>query len=257
MENVFVDSIDDDKRPVIATGNEYEARLEIPEHSHWREQLLYPSRGVVTVNTRHGSWVVPPERGIWIPANVVHSARMSGQVSMRSVYVHPRSARAARLPKSCCVVEVSPLLRALLEAAVDLPLGYKENGRESRIMALILDEIRATPVLPLSAPLPSNPALASLCRELLGKPETGVSIDQLAQGLGMSRSTFTRRFREETGLSFVKWRQQARFLEALRRIAAGDAITQVALDTGYASPSAFTSAFRQVLGRPPSRYFSR
>lgn len=61
-------------------------------------------------------------------------------------------------------------------------------------------------------------------------------------------------FREQTGMSFGVWRQQACLLAALTRLGRGEPVTQVALDLGYASPSAFTAAFRRVLGAPPSRY---
>ena len=71
----------------------------------------------------------------------------------------------------------------------------------------------------------------------------------------MSRSRFTRLFRQQTGLSFGAWLTQARLLHALREIASGASITQVALAAGYSTPSAFSAAFRQVLGQTPSRYF--
>jgi AraC-like DNA-binding protein len=68
--------------------------------------------------------------------------------------------------------------------------------------------------------------------------------------------TLARLFRQETGMSFTGWRQQARLLEALGRLAEGDAVTTIAYDLGYASPSAFTSMFRRALGRAPTRYFA-
>jgi AraC-like DNA-binding protein len=48
-----------------------------------------------------------------------------------------------------------------------------------------------------------------------------------------------------------------RLLEAVRRMAAGAPVTHVALDLGYASPSAFAAMFRKTLGVPPSRYFAQ
>jgi AraC-like DNA-binding protein len=45
-------------------------------------------------------------------------------------------------------------------------------------------------------------------------------------------------------------------MEALRRLAAGTPITSVALDLGYATPSAFTYMFRRALGVPPSRFYA-
>ena len=79
----------------------------------------------------------------------------------------------------------------------------------------------------------------------------------MARQVGMSRRTFTRLFRQQTGISFVEWRQQACLLAAVVRLGHGEAITRVATDLGYSSPSAFTSAFRRVLGEAPSRYFPK
>lgn len=70
----------------------------------------------------------------------------------------------------------------------------------------------------------------------------------------MSRRSFTRCFRDETGMSLAAWRQHVRLLEALARLGCGQPITTIALDVGYESPSAFTAAFQRAFGVPPSRY---
>jgi AraC-like DNA-binding protein len=151
---------------------------------------------------------------------------------------------------------VSLLLHALLQEAVDLPAEYALAGREGRVMALLLDEIAAMPVLPLNTPLPHDPRLARLCRALIESPALEVDIDAMALKADMSRRNFTRLFRQQTGMSFGIWRQQACLLAALTRLGRGDPITRVAMDLGYGSASAFTAAFRRVLGAPPSRYLA-
>ena len=70
----------------------------------------------------------------------------------------------------------------------------------------------------------------------------------------MSRRSFTRLFRRETGLSFVAWRQQACLLCAMPRLAAGEAVTTIAIDLGYENPAAFTLMFRRAFGSPPLTY---
>ncbi len=72
----------------------------------------------------------------------------------------------------------------------------------------------------------------------------------------MSRRAFTRLFRKETGLSFSAWRQQACLFAAMPRLAAGEAITTIALDLGYESPAAFTTMFKRLQGVPPRQYLS-
>jgi AraC-like DNA-binding protein len=65
-----------------------------------------------------------------------------------------------------------------------------------------------------------------------------------------------RLFQRETGLTFGKWRQQLRLLQALRLLAAGRPVTSVALDVGYESASAFIAMFKRTLGVTPHRYFA-
>ncbi|HEX7111736.1 MAG TPA: helix-turn-helix transcriptional regulator [Mizugakiibacter sp.] len=255
MRNTLLDAYEDTPRDVVAIGNEYRPHEVRPAHRHRRGQLLYATTGVLTVTTPQGSWVVPPERAIWIPPGVPHEVRMGGHVSIRNAFVLAQAAAAAGLPEHCRVIAVSPLLRELLITAVDLPPHYDLHGRDGRIMALILDEIRTLPTLALNTPLPRTARLAQLCRALLEAPTLTLSVDAAAAKAGMSRRHFTRQFRAETGMSFAGWRQQACLQVALARLGAGEPVTRVALDLGYASPSAFSAVFRRVLGVPPSRYF--
>jgi AraC-like DNA-binding protein len=114
--------------------------------------------------------------------------------------------------------------------------------------------VKRLPHLPLSLPLPAHPALAAWCRSFLVNPSIHATIDAFSGALGMNRRTFTRLFRRETGLTFVAWRQQACILVALPRLAAGEAVTSVAMDLGYDNPAAFTSMFKRSLGSPPNVY---
>jgi len=75
------------------------------------------------------------------------------------------------------------------------------------------------------------------------------------RGSGASQRTLERVFRAETGMSLGGWRQQLRLGRALEKLAAGESVTAVAIDSGYASASAFVVAFRAAFGRTPGRYF--
>lgn len=57
-------------------------------------------------------------------------------------------------------------------------------------------------------------------------------------------------------MTLVRWRQRVRLLRALERLAAGEAGTSVALELGYAGPSAFVKVFRESLGTTPGRWFA-
>src|SRR5579872_7630828 len=100
------------KSAITTLARDYPDGYAIPLHFHDRDQLVYASRGVMTVRTGSGTWVVPPHRAVWIPSEISHTITMSGVVAMRTLYLKPRLAK--RLPRDCCVVFVSALLRELI-----------------------------------------------------------------------------------------------------------------------------------------------
>lgn len=254
MRNTGIAGYEDIPRDVVAGGHDYPSGLVLASHTHKRGQCLYAIAGVLTVTTTQGSWVVPPRRALWIPAGVAHKVHMGGPTTTRSAYILPAAAAQAGLPQHCTVISVSPLLHALLSEAVDLPAEYAPGSRDERVMQLLVDEIAIMPSLPLSTPLPQDPRLARLCRALIASPTLEIDIDAMASKADMSRRSFTRLFREQTGMSFSTWRQQACLLAALVRLGRGQSVTHVAMELGYSSTSAFTVAFRRTLGAAPSQY---
>ncbi|AUH49497.1 AraC family transcriptional regulator [Chromobacterium sp. ATCC 53434] len=241
-------------QPVVGKPRDYPAGLETPRHNHPTAQLLCAVEGLMLVGTERGQWIVPPTRAIWLPIGTWHEVRMVSPVRMRSIYV--RRDRLAGLPEDCCVLEVSPLLRELVVAAMTVKAPCAPGGRDERVMDLLLDEIGRAEVLPLSLPQPASPALRQLCAVWLEKPDDARGATEWARELALDPRTLQRRFRRETGLSFGQWRRQARLMLALQRLACGDSVLKVALDLGYSSPSAFATMFKRELGAPPSSFFA-
>jgi len=256
MRNVSIDQYEHLPRSVVVVTNDYPAGLTFRAHAHARGQFALASRGMITVSTPEGRWFVPPQRACWVPAGVTHEMTMSGPVRMLNTFVTPEASASAGLPTECCVYAVSALLRQLLDDAIDLPPMYDEDTRDGKLMALLLAEISAMPRLMLHAPLPADARLAKVCRKVFASPSMALDLDAVAAMASMSRRTFTRHFREEAGVSFAQWRHQVCLMAALERLSDGQSVTRVALDLGYGSPSAFTAAFRRVLGDAPSRYLT-
>lgn len=245
-------------RPIAVLVDEYPAQFFDPPHAHERAQLLYASTGVMSVITDTASFTIPPQRGVWMPAGVRHEALCRGRVSLKTLYVE--SGADARLPMRCQALKISPLLRELILAACDLAVDYALDGRDGRIMALILDEIADAvehPASALQVPMPSDPRLVRVCRAIIGDASREERLGQWASAAGMGRRTFTRAFRRETGISFSEWRQQVRLAEALSLLSLGRSVTSVAFDVGYNSSSAFTAMFHRTLGTAPSQYFDQ
>lgn len=254
MLNVPLATVDATDRAVLAIGTDYSPGTVLSAHVHRRAQFLYGISGLMEVETDDGAWVIPPYSGVWIPAGKRHRVVMRG-VSTRSLYLEP--ALEVRGNGQCQALVVSPLLHHLLLASADVPARYDEQGRDGHLVQLIVHELRKATCLPLFAPLPREPRLAALCRAFLAAPGIGQPADAWAEALHCSPRTFSRLFRQHTGLSFGEWRQQACLLAAVTRLAAGTPVTRVALELGYESPSAFSSMFQRRLGCAPSTYLMK
>lgn len=255
MRNVHATKADALPGAIVATANEYPVHHRVQRHRHRRSQLLYAATGIMIVGTETGRWIVPPERAVWIPAGMHHEVKSLVHVSTRSIYVDPAVDPA--LPQDCRVIAISPLMRELLLETADIPLPYAHGSRADAIFSLLVHEIVRAPVLPLDIPMPQDVRIAARCRAYLRRPSPHETIDDWCRALGLSRRTFTRRFRAETGASFANWCRQAVIFAALSRLAAGESITPLAFDLGYDSASAFTTMFKRVVGVPPSRYLTQ
>ncbi len=242
-------------RAVAAMPKDFKAGFEILPHHHQRAQLIYAIAGTMRVSTEDGVWVVPPQRALWMPAGVRHSIVMTGDVSMRTLYLRDDAARG--MPQTCHVLPVSPLLRELVIRATELPLRYDETGPAGHLVALLLTELHGAGALPLQLPMPRDKRLRHMCETLLTAPGDPRTLEQWASSANASARTLARLFVAETGLTFGAWRQQARVLEAMGRLGGGEAVTAVALDLGYESVSAFSAMFRRAAGTSPRQYRHR
>jgi AraC-like DNA-binding protein len=225
----------------------------IPEHSHPEDQLLFASKGVMTLRTKQGVWVVPPQRAIWIPENTSHSVALSGQVSMRTLYFLPQLCRA--LPKRCFVMNVSPLLRELILHACRFSRLDRRVAVERRIVDMVVDQLTGVETVPLQLPHPCDPRSIRVVKALLADPADQSTLERLCKHCGASKRTIQRLFFAETEMTFGKWRQQFRLLRAMEMLASGEKVTVAALESGYRSTSAFICMFRKQLGKTPTRYF--
>ena len=72
-QHAIFDRLLDQNAHITTHMRDYPAGHKIRWHFHDRDQLVYASRGVMTVRTRVGTWVVPTHRAVWIAARSVLS----------------------------------------------------------------------------------------------------------------------------------------------------------------------------------------
>jgi len=249
-----IDLLEDADRDVVTLESDYPDGHVVATHSHKRVQLLHAVRGILQLETDEGTWIVPPGFALWIPAGMRHQLRTT-QVTTRSLYFRPEALE--QVPSSCEVIEVSLLLRVLIDEAIRMPVLYDTNLRDGAVMRLLLLEAGQLPAAPFHLPMPRDPQLAELCHVFFRSPRQSVTPAEWARQLHVSERTFYRRFVAATGLSFIEWRRQACVFVAISRLTLGESVTSVALDMDYESPSAFSAMFRKATGKPPSAYVRR
>ncbi|WP_336235001.1 helix-turn-helix transcriptional regulator [Achromobacter dolens] len=247
--------VDSVSRPVVAlSATSVKKDWENARHQHRKAQLIYSVRGILNCEIEDGVWIVPPQCAIWIPGDLPHAARGAGETECYCLFVEPDA--TPDLPKDCCTISVSPLLRELLLRAAGFPELYPLGGREDRLIAALLDELVEAPVEDLHLPMPRDARLRRLAQMMLADPTDKTSKADWAIRIGMSERSMSRLLLHEIGMSFGRWRRQLHVILALQRMTKGESVQTVALELGYENASGFVTMFRKAMGKPPARYLS-
>jgi AraC-like DNA-binding protein len=225
-----------------------ERDVEWPAHSHPTHELLWNERGASTVTIGARVWTIGRSIGVWMPAGVLHSGFAPAGTWYRTAQFDVRVAPA--LADEPVGVEVSPLLRLLLDRLDD-----RELGDESRALTedLVLDVLKPAAGA-LVVQRPTDARLQPIADALMADPGDPRTLAEWAETLGRSTRTITRAFADDTGLGFSQWQAAVRMQRAIMLIGSGLRVDDVAERVGYASASAFGAAFRRTTGLSPSAF---
>jgi AraC-like DNA-binding protein len=236
------------------TYRELGHRDTIDWHYHDMQQLVYPSTGVLAISTALGTWIVPPQRAVWIPARVAHAHQAHGPTQMRTL-AFPASVDPLGLDRPA-VLTVSGLLREIIaELTSSADPAYTARQRAD-LERVALDQIRRVGQLPLLLPALADDRLRVIAEFFRKDPADKRTLAEFGTAVGASERTLTRLFRQETGMSFPQWRTQFRLLHALVLLGTGTSVTSTALACGWSTPSAFIEAFHHAFGSTPGRFFT-
>ncbi len=204
------------------------------------------------VSTEAETWLTPATKAIWLPAGVEHRIDIQGEVAMRTLYIAP--ARAALLPADPATLAVEPLLRELILHIVRIGMLAADRPEHGRMSGVLIDLLHGARREDLRLPLPGDPRARAAALRLQAAPAEAVDLSILAAESGASLRTLQRLFPKETGLTLEAWRQKARLIHAMARLASGERVTAAALDSGYQNVGAFIAAFSRHFGMTPGRY---
>ncbi|MBL4769171.1 MAG: helix-turn-helix transcriptional regulator [Rhodobacteraceae bacterium] len=238
------DSLQDLPLQVVSYQKCYADGYHSTRHNHPRHQLIYAVSGLMMAETESARWAVPAGYGLIVCAETFHQTRMIGEVRLQSLYVNPNALINGEMETSR-IITITPLLAALIAELCALANPTPISDKAHHLGQLILIELATAPTSPLALPYPEHSGLRRVCDALVANPATGKTIDHWAHEIGASRRSFTRKFQQQTGISFRQWTQRLRCQIALQALAGGTPIQSVARDLGYASPYALRAMMQR------------
>jgi AraC-like DNA-binding protein len=253
MRHGLITEYDPRRGVLISTlAFEYPRRFHVNEHAHGSDQLIYAICGVMRVVAGQGVWLIPPHFGLWIPARTLHSIKMPGAVSMRTLYMRP--GLAPGLPPRCTVFHITPLLRELIVEIVHM----KELRMRDRLHSAICDVLvaqleNASPML-TTITIPQDPRARAIADAVINNPGERRSLAILCYSVGVSVRTIQRVFQREVGSDFEFWRRQVRLMKAVELLVSGRSVKEAGFALGYRQPTAFVEMFRGILGTTPGAW---
>jgi AraC-like DNA-binding protein len=161
--------------------------------------------------------------------------------------------RAGALPfMRAPVMENAALARAIERAFTD---GTEPLALDTVIVRLTEGLLAGDPSSGAPAPLRLDGAALARAREFLGA-ETArvVRSSELEAVAGLTRYDLARQFRAAFGTSPYRYSLLRRLDRARAALRRGDALVDVALDTGFADQAHFSRMFKAAYGVTPARY---
>ena len=81
--------------------------------------------------------------------------------------------------------------------------------------------------------------------------DKAVTIEDMAEQVGMSRAVFHRKFKQATTMSPIQFAKSMRLDSAAMKMATGMSVNEAAFEVGYVSSSQFSREFKRMYGQSP------
>lgn len=143
---------------------------------------------------------------------------------------------------------VTRLVR-LLETPVDIPMLAPMIIRE--IVYRTLQEPQGHVLAAIALEGSSTNKVSAAIKYIMDHYTESFRIDELAQVVNMSSSSFHRYFKEVTAMSPLQFQKQLRLQKARELLFDSEQITEVAFQVGYESSSQFSREYSRMFGVSP------
>ena len=166
---------------------------------------------------------------------IVHIRKESDKAAMR--WSLERLMQELRDPQPGGFLVAQQLAYLMLVQALRLHLAEGLSGRVGWLFAL------------------ADQQMSTAINSMHDNPAHRWTIEELAKRAGMSRSTFALKFKQTVGESPIEYLTRWRMLLAGDKLTnSSDPISDIARSLGYESESAFSTAFKRVMGCSPRQH---
>ena len=217
-----------------------------------KTQLLYAQQGVLAVITLSGRYIVPPGHGIVVPADIRHEIIAKTDVNLVSIYFEQPNIEDWM--NEATVFHASTFFQAMMLEVTNLPAPEQWRDIDHNLLELVEQYLKTLPPRDTFLPFPTHEKLRDITEKLLKHPALKSDLVSWGKFVGLSARTLTRRFKQETGITYSQWRQRLNVQVAIKHMAQGDDIGHIANLLGYESSSSFIYMFRQQIGLSPKQF---
>ena len=123
-------------------------------------------------------------------------------------------------------------------------------------MCMNMDKSTVLATLTLASTEPLKSWQISTAKQLmLGRLDTGISVTELAEACALSRSHFTRMFKESTRMPPQRWLREQRVMKSRELLKTSTMLlTEIALECGFSDQSHFCRTFVKTVGMTPTAW---
>lgn len=238
---------------IIAKIEYAHASHEIPLHTHPKGQLILAMHGYVTCEVSTKMWMVPAHSAIWIPANKLHSNRASDNAQLCHLFIDNT---LKGMPQNTCTLAITPLVEALICQLASENQRYTSSSKIARLARVLFDQLLDMPIQPLDFVLSKHAVIQSMSQQLINQPNDRKTLSQWAEQFALTERTLARLIKNETGMTFGKWRTQLHIIVSLQALSSKKSVQHVSELLGYESVSAFITMFKKVMKKSPMKYMN-
>ncbi|TDB97783.1 AraC family transcriptional regulator [Actinomadura sp. 7K534] len=208
-------------------------------------QLYWSPDGILATLYGSATTFLGPGEAFWVRRAVSHDVRAGDRQTVYRICLReaPAALNGLRAGPATIDAEAARLIETIARRGCDEATALAARRR-------ILSGLGASSAPAPPAHVHGTGLALSVARALSHDPADPTRLDEWAERLRVSTKTLQRDFVREFGMPYTQWRTRLR-LRAARVLLDSHPVTKVAHQVGYASASAFITAFTKEYGQTP------